>query len=146
MPKKKDTKPPSAMPSRVVSAIPDLSADQRRDVRAKNVEEILAHPKLIHGQLTDHLVETALGNNPDAAPSQVNQALTVVTSAMYGKDPGSEWEKPQQANIEVVINGSRFDPSSMTYLPDTAEDKENQLAAIERLKAMKPEKEYPDES
>lgn len=135
MPKRRETKKPSVTPSRVVSAVPDLSPDQRRDLRSRNVETILSHPKLVNGQLTDHLVETALGNNPDASPSERNQAMTVVASAMYGKNPGEEETKPQAPNITLSINGQLISPSTGKVLEQSAEEgkslsKEEEVMAL----------------
>lgn len=116
MPKRKDTKPPSAMPSRIVNAVPDLSADQRRDLRSRNQEELMAHPKLVNGRLTEHLIATALGEVEEASPSERNQAMTVITSAFYGKHVGQEEEKPVANNINLTINGQQLDMRSGGFI------------------------------
>lgn len=133
MPKRTPSKPPSQTPSRVVSAIPDLSPDQRRDARSKNQESFLSHPRLADGKLTEHIIATALGDT-DASPSEKNQAMTVISSAFYGKSIGQEEEKVQAKEISIVINGREYDPTTREFGAPAIEQSDSRAALIAKMK------------
>lgn len=112
----KRNKPPSSSAKSIakggIDITPDLSPEQRQDLRHKNAEALMAHPAFADGAYGEFIADAAFNKNGDYSPSVQTHALGVASDVIYGKHRGQEEVSKISPMLQIQLVGRSFDPTT----------------------------------